>query len=153
MRIYEILFIIRPDVPEEEIDGIVEPLRTVVTTAGGAVDKVDKWGKRRLAYRVRKYREGFYVLLQFSTEKASETVKELERRLRVSDTVVKFLTVRIDEELKRLEKLKKKREKRALRKPPPAAAEPQSPSPPSPGVVPPPAAAAHQVPAEAAVKE
>ena len=154
MRIYEILFIIRPDVPEEEIEGIIEPLKTVVTAAGGVVDKVDKWGKRRLAYRVRKYREGYYVLLQFSTGKASEMVKELERRLRVTDTVVKFLTVRIDEELKRLDKLKKKREKRALRKPaPPVQAEPQSP--PSPGTAPPPppAPAAPQVPAEAAVKE
>ncbi len=127
MRIYEILFIIRPDVPEEEIDGIVEPLKSVVTAGGGSVDKVDKWGKRRLAYRVRKQREGYYVLLQFSTDTAAETVKELERRLRVSDTVIKFLTVRIDEELKRLEKQKKKREKRASRKPPAPAAQPETP--------------------------
>jgi len=117
MRIYEVLFIIRPDVPEEEIDGIVEPLKSVVTAAGGAIDKVDKWGKRRLAYRVQKYREGYYVLLQLSTENTVETVKEVERRLRVSDTVIKFITVRIDQDLKRLEKLKKKREKRAQRKP------------------------------------
>ena len=123
----------------------MEPLKTVITAAGGAVDKVDKWGKRRLAYRVKKYREGYYVLLQFSTEKAAEIVKELERRLRVSDTVVKFLTVRIDEELKRLEKLKKKRDKRSVRKPP-AAAQAPAPEPPSPGIAP-------QVLAEAATKE
>ena len=134
MRIYEILFIIRPDVPEEEIEGIIDPLKGVVTQSGGTVDKVDKWGTRKLAYRVQKYREGQYVLLQFSTDKAAETVKELERRLRVSDTVVKFLTVRIDEELKRVEKLKKRREKRAARKPAPAAAAPEAPVPgPSPG--------------------
>ncbi|HYM09450.1 MAG TPA: 30S ribosomal protein S6 [Bryobacterales bacterium] len=150
MRIYEVLFIIRPDVPEEEIDGIVEPLKGVVSASGGAVDKVDKWGKRRLAYRVKKYREGYYVLLQFSTEKASELVKELERRLRVSDTVIKFLTVRIDEELKRLEKLKKKREKRAARRPPPPQTEaPSSPAAQTPGAAP----AAPAIPAEAAVKE
>jgi small subunit ribosomal protein S6 len=132
MRIYEVLFIIRPDVPEEEIDGIVEPLKSVVTAAGGAIDKVDKWGKRRLAYRVQKYREGYYVLLQLSTENTVETVKEVERRLRVSDTVVKFITVRIDQDLKRLEKLKKKREKRAQRKPSaptPEAAAPANPMP------------------------
>ena len=117
MRTYEILFIIRPDLPEEEIEGLVEPLKSVVMGAGGAVDKVDKWGKRRLAYRVGKYREGYYVLLQFSTSNPAETIRELERRLRVSDSVVKFLTVRIDEELKRLEKVKKRREKRAVRKP------------------------------------
>ncbi len=152
MRTYEILFIIRPDIPEEEIDGLVDPLKSVVTAAGGAVDKVDKWGKRRLAYRVRKYREGFYVLLQFSTDKAADTVKELERRLRVSDAIVKFLTVRIDEELKRMEKLKKKREKRAVRKPPPAAEAPATaPAPaPPPGPVP---AVAEAVVKEAAVKE
>ncbi len=119
MRIYETLFIIRPDIPEEEIDGLVDPLKGVITGSGGAVDKVDKWGKRKLAYKVRKYREGFYVLLQFSTPQAAETVKELERRLRVSDEVIKFLTVRIDEHLKRLEKIRKRREKRAIRKPAP----------------------------------
>ena len=137
MRIYEILFIVRPDVPEEEIDGIVEPLKGVVTATGGTIDKIDKWGLRKLAYRVGKYRDGFYILLQFSTEKAAETVKELERRLRVSDTVVKFLTVRIDEELKRLEKLKKKREKRAARKPPPPPPAPPAPeAPATPGPAP-----------------
>ena len=114
MRIYEELFIMKPDAPEEEVDQFIEQMKTVVTTAGGTVDKVDKWGKRRLAYRVDKYREGAYVLFQFSS--GPETVKEFERRLRVSDLVIKFLTVRIDETLKRLEKRKKDREKRAHRK-------------------------------------
>jgi len=86
----------------------------VVTAAGGTIDKTEKWGKRRLAYRVDKHREGYYVLLQFTC--GPETVKELERRLRVTDAVIKFLTVRIDETLKRLEKRKKHREKRAHRK-------------------------------------
>jgi small subunit ribosomal protein S6 len=78
------------------------------------VDKVDKWGKRRLAYRIDKFREGNYVLFQFTS--GPETVKEFERRLRVSDLVIKFITVRIDETLKRLDKRKKDREKRAHRK-------------------------------------
>ena len=98
-RIYEELFIVKPDAPDEEVDQFVETLRTQLTTAGATVDKVDKWGKRRLAYRVDKYREGTYVLLQFSCEPT--VVKELERRLRVSDVVLKFLTVRIDENLKK----------------------------------------------------
>src|SRR6266446_8516897 len=114
MRIYEELFIVKPDAPEEEVDQFIEQMKSVVTTAGGTVDKVDKWGKRRLAYRVDKYREGAYVLFQFNA--APETVKEFERRLRVSDLVIKFLTVRIDETLKRLEKRKKDRDKRAHRK-------------------------------------
>ena len=66
MRIYEELFIVKPDAPEEEVDAFVEQLRTQLTTAGATVDKVDKWGKRRLAYRVDKYREGIYVLFQFT---------------------------------------------------------------------------------------
>jgi len=115
MRIYEELFIVKPDAPEEEVDAFIEQLKALVTEAGGTVDKVDKWGKRKLAYRVGRYREGAYVLMQFSA--GAETVKEFERRLRVADLAIKFLTVRIDETLKRLEKRKKEREKRARRKP------------------------------------
>jgi len=125
MRIYEELFIIRPDAPEEEIDAFIETMRGVVASAGGSVDKVDKWGKRRLAYRVGKYREGAYVLFQFNA--GPEAVKEFERRLRVSDLVIKFLTVRIDETMKRLEKRRKEREKRAHRKPVAAAPAPAAP--------------------------
>jgi small subunit ribosomal protein S6 len=114
MRIYEELFIIKPDVPDEEADQYVEQLQSHLTSAGATVDKVEKWGKRRLAYRVEKYREGAYVLIQFTG--GPEVVKELERRLRVSDAVLKFITVRIDETLKRLEKRKKVRDKRAAKR-------------------------------------
>jgi small subunit ribosomal protein S6 len=128
MRIYEELFILKPDAPEEEVDGFVEQLRGQLTTAGATVDKVEKWGKRKLAYKVDKYREGSYVLLQFTA--GPETVKELERRLRVSDVVLKFLTVRIDETMKRLEKRKKARDKRAAKRAEkaPAAPMPAAPS-------------------------
>jgi small subunit ribosomal protein S6 len=114
MRIYEELFIIKPDATEEEIDQVIEQMQGVITAAGGTVDKMDKWGKKRLAYRVDKHREGYYVLIQFTA--GPQTVHELERRLRVTDAVIKFLTVRIDETLKLLEKKKKRREKRAHRK-------------------------------------
>lgn len=123
MRIYEELFIVRPDAAEEEVDQFIEQMRNVVTNAAGTVDKVEKWGKRRLAYRVDKYREGAYVLFQFSS--GPDTVREFERRLRVSDLVIKFLTVRIDETLKRLEKRNKEREKRTHRKATAAPAAPQ----------------------------
>src|SRR5919206_1407505 len=128
MRIYEELFIIRPDAPDEEVDPFLEQMKGVVTNAGATVDKVEKWGKRRLAYKVDKYREGSYVLLQFTA--GPETVKELERRLRVQDMVLKFLTVRIDQTLKRLEKRKKERDKRAARRAsqPSAAPAPAHPS-------------------------
>jgi small subunit ribosomal protein S6 len=124
MRIYEELFIIKPDVPDEEADQFVEHLQSHLTSAGATVDKVEKWGKRRLAYRVDKYREGAYVLIQFSG--GPEIVKELERRLRVADSVLKFITVRIDETLKRLEKRKKVRDKRAAKR---ATQAPASPAP------------------------
>ena len=129
MRTYEELFIIKPDAPEEEADQFVEQLRTQLTSAGATVDKIDKWGKRRLAYRVEKYREGSYVLVQFTA--GPESVKELERRLRVSDMVLKFLTVRIDQTLKRLDKRKKVRDRRAAKRasaaPPPAPGAPGAP--------------------------
>jgi small subunit ribosomal protein S6 len=126
MRIYEELFIVKPDAPEEEMDAFIEQMKTVITSAGGTVDKVDKWGKRKLAYKVDKYREGAYVLFQFSA--GPESVKEFERRLRVSDLVLKFLTVRIDQTLKRLEKKKKEREARAARKPAPVVPVPAAPA-------------------------
>ena len=122
MRIYENLFIVRPDATEEEIDALIELMSKHVANAGGTVDKVDKWGKRRLAYRVQKHREGSYVLVQFTS--GPEAVKEFERRLRVQDSVIKFITVRIDETLKRVEKRKKEREKRAHRRPQAAAPQP-----------------------------
>ena len=129
MRIYEELFIVKPDAPEEEIDAFIEQLKQVVAASGGSVEKADKWGVRRLAYRVAKREEGFYVLLQFTS--GPETVKELERRLRVSDLALKFLTVRIDEKLKKIEKRKKIREKRAKRKPAPVVAAPAAPAAPA----------------------
>jgi small subunit ribosomal protein S6 len=129
MRIYEELFIVKPDVPEEELDAFVEQLRTQLTSAGATVDKIEKWGKRRLAYRVEKYREGSYVLLQFTG--GPEIVKELERRLRVQDAVLKFITVRIDETLKRLDKRKKERDKRSAKR---AAAGPSTPAPAQPAM-------------------
>jgi small subunit ribosomal protein S6 len=126
MRVYEELFIVRPDATDEEIDPFIEQMKGVVTTGGGTVDKADKWGVRKLAYRVQKRNEGYYILLQFSA--GPELVKELERRLRVSDMVLKFITVRIDEKMKRVEKRKKAREKRAARKPAPAVAAPAAPA-------------------------
>jgi small subunit ribosomal protein S6 len=116
MRIYEELFILRPDAVEEEIDAYIEQIKTLITSSKGTVDKVEKWGVRKLAYRVEKRNEGFYILVQFSTE-GTALVKEVERRMRVTDSVMKWITVRIDESLKKLEKRKLQREKRAKRKP------------------------------------
>jgi small subunit ribosomal protein S6 len=127
MRIYEELFIVRPDATDEEVDPLVEQLKNVIVHGGGTLDKTEKWGVRKLAYRLLKHTEGQYILLQFTAQ--SDTVREVERRLRVADLVLKFLTVRIDEKLKRIEKRKKAREKRAARKPPPMASPSASVSP------------------------
>jgi small subunit ribosomal protein S6 len=125
MRIYEELFIVKPDAPDEEVDGFVEQIKQVISSGQGTVDKVDRWGVRKLAYRVSKYSEGNYVLVQFSS--TPELVHEVERRMRVADLVIKFITVRIDEKQKKIEKRKKQREKRAARKPPPVVATPAAP--------------------------
>ncbi|MDX1982578.1 MAG: 30S ribosomal protein S6 [Bryobacteraceae bacterium] len=152
MRIYEELFILKPDVTDEAADAAVEQIRQTVAANGGAVDKVDKWGLRRLAYKVAKYGEGYYILVVFSA--GPDAVKEIERRLRVNDLVLKYLTVRIDEKLKWLEKRKKIREKRAARKPqiqapPPAPAIPAMPAAPvaAPGLPAEPVASAVEEPA------
>jgi small subunit ribosomal protein S6 len=127
MRIYEELFIIRPDATDEEVDPLIEQLKGIVTHSGGTVDKTEKWGVRKLAYRLLKYNEGQYVLLQFTAQ--PETIREIERRLRVADMVLKFITVRIDEKLKRIDKRKKAREKRAARRPAPVVSAPAVASP------------------------
>ena len=117
-RTYELMFIVRPDMPEEDQDKLISTLETAVTSSGGSMKKVERMGKRRLAYTVRKFHEGIYLLL--IVEGQGDLVHELERRLRVTEPVIKFLTVRIDEEQTRLDKVKKIRE--ARRKAPPAAA-------------------------------
>jgi len=113
-RTYEVLFIADPNLGEPEVDALTAQVQGFIEKENGKVTKVEKWGKKRLAYEVKKQREGYYVLL--AIEARPESVKELERRLRVTDAVIKFLTVRIDETLKRLEKRRKHREKRAHRK-------------------------------------
>src|SRR3984957_19371960 len=130
MRVYEELFIVKPDVPEEEVNTFVDQLKTLITNGKGNVDKVDNWGTRKLAYRVSKFAEGRYVLVQFSSP--PDAVKEIERRLRVTDMVIKFITVRIDEKQKKIDKRKKAREKRAARRPAPQVAAPAAPFPAAP---------------------
>jgi small subunit ribosomal protein S6 len=126
MRVYEELFIVKPDTPEEEVDAYIGQIKDLITNGKGTIEKADKWGVRKLAYRVQKYNEGLYILIQFSAP--AELVKEVERRMRVTDTVIKFITVRIDEKLKKIAKRKKEREKRAARKPAVPVMTPSAPS-------------------------
>lgn len=115
-RLYDLIFICRPDTPEAEIDKLIATLQHAVDEKQAKFEKVEKWGVRRMAYRVKKLRDGFFVYtLLRSTH--GELLRELERRLRVSDAVIKYLTIRLDEELKRQEKFSKRRERRAARRP------------------------------------
>ena len=118
-RTYELTFIVRPDMIEEDQDKLISTLESNVTSTGGTVKNVEKMGKRRLAYTVRTFRDGVYILL--TVEGGGAVIHELERRLRVTEPVIKFLTVRIDEEQKRLEKIKKIRDARRKASPAPAA--------------------------------
>jgi small subunit ribosomal protein S6 len=127
-RQYDLIFICRPDTPESEIDKIVSTIEHAAVEKGGKVESVNKWGRKRMAYRVSKLREGYYVYLVLKSTHG-EVIKELERRLKVADPVIKYLTVRLDEELKRQEKLKKHREKRAARRPHKTAAPAPAPAP------------------------
>jgi len=103
-RLYEVMFIVRPDVVEEEADKLIAGFTASVTNGGGVVKSVEKMGRRKLAYLVRKFNDGNYVLM--TIEAGGPVVLELERRLRVTEPVIKFITVRIDEEEKRLAKVK-----------------------------------------------
>ena len=107
-RTYELMFIVRPDMTEEDQDKLISTLESAVGTSGGAVKNVERMGKRRLAYTVRKFHDGLYMLL--TVEGSGGLIHELERRLRVTEPVIKFLTVRIDEEQKRLDKINALRE-------------------------------------------
>jgi len=119
-RTYELMFIVRPDMVDEDLNKLISTLEASVTSAHGTM-KSEVWGKRRLAYSVRRFNDGIFVLLLL--EGTGAMVHELERRLRVTEPVIKFLTVRTDEELKRLDKIKKLRDaKKKASAAPPAAA-------------------------------
>jgi small subunit ribosomal protein S6 len=115
-RQYDLIFICRPDTPEADVDKVITTVEHTATDKGAKIEKTEKWGRKRMAYRVQRLREGFYVYMVLKSTHG-EVVKELERRLKVADPVMKYLTVRVDEELKRQEKLKRHREKRAARRP------------------------------------
>ena len=127
-RLYEVMFIVRPDVEEEETDKLIAGFSSTVTAGGGVVKSVEKMGRRKLAYLVRKFNDGNFVLLTIEANGA--VVLELERRLRVTEPVIKFITVRMDEEDKRLAKVKALRgvRRKASGESAAPAAEPASPS-------------------------
>jgi len=147
-RTYEIMFIVRPDVEEADLDKLIEGFSGNITSGGGEVKSVEKMGRRRLAYTVRKFNDGFYVLLTVAAP--GSLIGEIERRLRVSEPVIKFITVRMDEEEKRLAKVKALRDSKVKRSAQPIA-RPEPPVAVS-AAAEPEAAAVVEAPAEAAAE-
>jgi small subunit ribosomal protein S6 len=142
-RLYDLIFIARPATPEEEVKKVISTLETACTEKGAKVEKTEHWGTRKLAYKVKKHREGIYVYQQIRTSHG-ELLQELERRLGVQDSIIKYQVVRLDEDLKRQKKLSHKREIRAARRPRRATAPAPAPAAPQ---APPPAAPEHSAPA------
>lgn len=121
MRTYEVAFVAAPTLTPEELDAFIAQMRAVVEGKNGKVVKVDNWGKKSLAYKIKRFRDGYYVILSLEADGA--IIAELERRFRVADHVIRFLSIRIDEDMKRAEKMKAARQRKAGEKP--VAAAPQ----------------------------
>lgn len=106
-RVYEILFVADPNLGEPEVEALAAQVQGFVEKEGGVVQKREMWGKKRLAYVVGRHREGYYTLIV--TTGPGSLVKEVERRLKVTDGIFRYLTVRVDEELRKAERRKAKR--------------------------------------------
>ena len=112
-RVYEVMFIAAPETADEDIAKLNESITKLIETEGGSVVKLEDMGRRRLAYPINKKTDGYYVL--FEIEGSGQEIAELERRMRVNDTIMRYLTVRVDEERKTAQKLTDKRESRQKR--------------------------------------
>ena len=117
MRTYEVLFILSPQVPEEEATALTTEFRGVAEKTGATLKNEEAWGRRRLAYPIQKFNEGNYHLFVF--ESAGD-LHELDRRMKNSDRVLRHMIVRTDEDLKRAEKLAKRNPKKERVRPVPA---------------------------------
>ena len=108
-RTYEILFIADPNLSEPDVDTLTAQVQTFVEKEGGKIDKLEKWGKKRLAYELGRHREGYYVLI--TALGGAAMVKEVERRIKVQDGIIRYITVRVDEELRKADRRKAQRAK------------------------------------------
>ena len=114
-RVYGVIFIVDPDTPEDDATRLSDNLRNIITEQGGTVTRNEVLGRRQLAYRIGRKTEGVYHL--FEIEGTGREIAELERRMRVSDQVLRYLTVRVDEDRQRAEKLKARRARKASKRP------------------------------------
>lgn len=114
-RQYELMFIVDPDAPEDEVAKITASLKQIVTDQGGSVTKEENLGRRQLAYEILHKKDGIFVDLEI--EGTGKEIAELERRMRVNDRILRYLTVRLDEDRRRAEKFKDKRARKAAKRP------------------------------------
>jgi len=114
MRRYEIVVILAPTLTEDEVEQSTETFKKAAEEKGAQIVEIEQWGKRKLAYPIKRHTEGIYIILTLE-ERSAEAVGELERRFKVSDSVIRFLTVRVDLDLKRAEKFKARRQKKKER--------------------------------------
>ena len=112
-RNYEVMFIVRPDMADEDVDKLVSNLESNANAAGAKLQTTERWGKRKLAYDVRRFSEGNYILMKLDAD--GKSIHEVERRLRVAEPVIKFITVRTDEKQKKLDKIAKLRASKVKR--------------------------------------
>jgi len=113
-RTYEIIFIIDPDADDAEVMRLTETTQEIITDQGGSITKTEMMGKRQLAYEISHKRNGIYVLLE--VEGSGAEIAELERRMRVNDCILRYMTVRVDEDRRRAQKLKDRRARKAERR-------------------------------------
>ena len=111
MRRYEVVVILAPTLTEDEVEQSTETFKKAAEEKGAQIAEIEQWGKRKLAYPIKRHTEGIYIILTLE-ESSSDAVGELERRFKVSDSVIRFLTVRVDLDLKRAEKFKARRKKK-----------------------------------------
>jgi small subunit ribosomal protein S6 len=113
-RQYEVVFIVDPTA-DEEVSRLTEAFSQIVTDQGGVIVKAEPMGKRQLAYEIDHHKDGTFVLLEI--EGSGREIAELERRMRVNDRILRYLTVRVDEDRRRAEKLKARRARKAAKRP------------------------------------
>jgi small subunit ribosomal protein S6 len=113
-RTYEVMYIVNPDTPADTIGKLNEAVGKLVEKEGGTVVRMDDIGIRRLAYPIQKKEDGYYVL--FEIDGTGQEIAELERRMRVNDMIMRYITVRVDEDRKAATKRREKREARAAKR-------------------------------------
>ena len=114
-RQYEVVFIVDPTADDDEVTRLTDNLKQIVTDQGGTITKTESMGKRKLAYEILHKTEGSFVLLE--VEGSGKEIAELERRMRVNDRIIRYITVRVDEDRQRAEKFKAKRARKASKRP------------------------------------